>query len=145
MAAGIGSDMARRPKGVSFKEWMNAPCEGCGRKRAQCECLELALLQHIRFSGLPEPIREFPFAHPRRWRADFAWPDYKLLVEVEGGGRVGRHQNQGFDADAEKYNAASRLGWTLLRFSGKKVKDGIDGRLAVDEITLALEERGWRG
>ncbi len=103
-----------------------AICDGCGFPKARCQCLELALLQAVRFAGLPEPVREFPFAHPRKYRADFAWPDARLLVEVEGGVyRGGKHGTvTGIKGDIEKGNVAVLLGWRVLRFHGDQIRDG---------------------
>ncbi len=72
------------------------------------------------------PEREYLFARPRKWRADFAFPDSKLLIEFEGGVFVeGRHtRGAGFVADCEKYNAAAVLGFTVLRFTDKHVRQG---------------------
>ena len=66
---------------------------------------------------LPEPLAEFRFAPPRRWRLDFAWPEYKLALEVEGGVWTrGRHvRGKGFVRDMEKYNTLCVMGWRLLR------------------------------
>ena len=36
-------------------------------------------------AGGPERQREYRFAPPRRWREDFAWPQARLLIEIEGG------------------------------------------------------------
>jgi very-short-patch-repair endonuclease len=70
--------------------------------------------------------REYRFAPPRRWRADFAVPDRMLLVEVEGGVYAnGRHtRGAGYEADLVKYNAAALSGWTVLRYSTAMVKSG---------------------
>lgn len=67
--------------------------------------------------GLPEPVAELRFAPPRRWRFDWAWPDNKVALEVEGGVWTrGRHtRGAGFIKDMEKYNAATVLGWRVLR------------------------------
>ena len=46
---------------------------------------ETLLLAQIQQAGLPEPERQFPYAKPRRLKADFAWPAHTLLVEVTGG------------------------------------------------------------
>lgn len=97
--------------------------------------LEEALALELRAKCVPGFCREFGFHATRRWRFDFAWPECRLAVEVEG---WGRHQRrQGFDDDCEKYNAAELAGWTLLRFSGRMVKDGRAARAIVAE----LEER----
>lgn len=66
---------------------------------------------------LPEFVPEFRFAPPRRWRFDFAWPQHKIALEVEGGvWTKGRHtRGAGFMADIEKYNEAACLGWRVVR------------------------------
>ena len=75
---------------------------------------------------IPLPEREFRFHPTRKWRADFAWPTEKLLVEVEGGVWTGgRHtRGGGFTHDAEKYNTAAMCGWRVLRFAGAQVQNG---------------------
>lgn len=91
----------------------------------------------LRAAGLPRPKREFRFHPARRWRADFAWPAAKLLLEVEGGtgfgqvwsprGRsvVGHHAHpKGYESDCEKYNAATLRGWRVLRVTAAMVHDG---------------------
>lgn len=117
---------------MSRRRQKGEPCPNCGFGR--CQCLELALLQHIRAVGLPEPVREYPFATPRKFRADFAYPGQRLLIEVEGttvaGGR--HQQREGYANDLRKYNLAARLGWTLLRFDGEMVRNG--------EAVAAIEE-----
>lgn len=60
------------------------------------------------------------------WRMDFAWPDLKLAVEIEGGIWVnGRHgRGAGMIGDMKKYNAATLMGWKVLRFDGDAIKSG---------------------
>ena len=67
--------------------------------------------------GLPEPVTEHKFHPIRRWRFDYAWLDYKIALEVEGGVWTGgRHTSSvGFIKDMEKYNAAACLGWRIIR------------------------------
>ncbi len=98
-------------------------CDGCGFPRNACQCLELALLFQVRAAGLPEPVRQFPFAHPRRYRSDFAWPDERLLVECDGMGA--NHMGYlGYSADCEKHNLAMLLGWRVLRFTRLLIDSG---------------------
>ncbi len=87
--------------------------------------LEEELAYQIKAAKLPEPRREFRFTD-RRWRFDFAWWDQKLAVEVEGLSHwKSRHTtNKGFQADCEKYNTATMLGWRVLRFTGKEIRKG---------------------
>jgi very-short-patch-repair endonuclease len=103
---------------------------------------ERLLLLHLRAAGLPEPFREYRFAPPRRWRFDFAWPAAMLAVEVEGGAWIyGRHvRGRGFEADCEKYNAATLLGWRVLRFTPVMVENGA-ALCAVETLFPHLRER----
>lgn len=62
-------------------------------------------------------VKEYRF-HPKRlWRFDYALPDYKIALEVEGGvWTQGRHTRpQGFLGDVDKYNTATLMGWRLFR------------------------------
>lgn len=69
--------------------------------------------------GIPDPTPEYRFDSKRRWRIDYAWPDVRLAVEIEGGAWTrGRHtRGKGFLGDIEKYNALASSGWTLLRYT----------------------------
>jgi hypothetical protein len=60
------------------------------------------------------------------YRFDFAWPDLKIALEVEGGTwQTSRHTTgSGFEKDCEKYNEAACAGWTVLRVTGSMVHDG---------------------
>lgn len=84
------------------------------------EVRALTLLETI--LGIP-PYREFRFHPTRRWRFDFAYPDIKLAIEIEGGTWIGgRHIHPiGFEKDCEKYNAATILGWRVLRCTPKQL------------------------
>ena len=104
--------------------------------------LEDMLAKQIQDAGLPAPEREYMFAKEamsRMWRADFAWPSYKLIVEVEGGTWTGgRHTTGlGFREDAIKYNSAILLGWRVMRATSDMIRD----KTAITHITMALE--GW--
>lgn len=98
---------------------------------------EERLALHIRATRLPDPEREYRFDDKRRWRFDFAWPDRKIAVEVEGGTwGGGRHTTgAGFKADCEKYAAAQLAGWIVLRVTTDHVVSGE----AIGWITQALE------
>lgn len=68
-------------------------------------------------------IKEYRFYKPRKWRFDYAFPKYKIALEVEGGvWTQGRHTNpKGFLGDMNKYNTATLLGWRLFRTTPKKL------------------------
>lgn len=64
-----------------------------------------------------ECVKEFKFHPVRKWRFDYAIPDHKIALEVEGGVWTGgRHTSSvGFMKDMEKYNTATLMGWRVFR------------------------------
>ena len=62
-------------------------------------------------------VKEYRFHPKRKWRFDYAIPESKVALEVEGGvWSGGRHiRAQGFLGDMEKYNTATLMGWKVLR------------------------------
>lgn len=66
-----------------------------------------------------EAVQEFRFHKTRQWRFDYAIPEHRIAIEVEGGvWTQGRHTRpQGFLRDMEKYNTAAVVGWRVLRFT----------------------------
>lgn len=64
-----------------------------------------------------ECVKEFKFHPTRKWRFDYAIPQYKIALEVEGGvWSGGRHTSpKGFLNDMEKYNTATLMGWRVFR------------------------------
>ena len=101
---------------------------------------EEAFALHCRAHNLA-PVREHRFCEGRKWAFDFAWPETKIAVEIEGGTAFGRSRHskgQGFVNDCQKYNAAARLGWKVFRFTTEMVMAGE----AIDEVvSLRLEAR----
>jgi very-short-patch-repair endonuclease len=84
--------------------------------------------------------QEFKFHPDRKWKADFHLVDKKILVEVEGGiWSGGRHtRGKGYLGDLEKYNAATMLGYQVIRFSTEQVKSG----LAIQQIEKMVGDLG---
>ena len=76
--------------------------------------LFLALVKRAK---LPAPTAEYRFHDSRKWRFDWAWPEYRVALEVDGGiWRGGRHtRGAGWLKDTEKLNTAASMGWRLLR------------------------------
>ena len=97
---------------------------------------ELALqLQGI---GLPAPETQFRYAPPRKFAADLAYPEAKLLIEVTGGVFTGGAHGSilGILKDNERLNEATLAGYRVMRF----VPDQVDNGEA-----LAVIERFLRG
>lgn len=102
--------------------------------------LEAEMALHIKAMKLPEPQREYRFHPTRRWRLDFAWPEKKVALEVEGGiwGKSRHTTGSGFQADATKYNEATNLGWRVFRVTSGHIKSGE----AVQWVAEALKREG---
>ena len=64
-----------------------------------------------------ECVKEYKFHPTRRWRFDYAIPEHKIALEVEGGVWTGgQHTSpKGFLNDIEKYNTATLMGWRVFR------------------------------
>jgi hypothetical protein len=97
-----------------------------------------------RSEGWPEPVGEYRFAPPRRWKFDLAWVNPKVAVEVQGGLFIhGRHVRGGALArEYEKLNTANILGWCVLLILPAQIQDGTLQTF----LDMLWEERrtGWR-
>ncbi len=89
---------------------------------------EEALEYALRAANAPAWVAEYRFDPERLWRADFAFLEARLLVEVEGGTfskTPGRHtRGKGFEEDCVKYCEALCQGWRVLRVTTAMVDDG---------------------
>lgn len=120
------------------------------------------------FGDGPTPIRELLFIPGRRFRLDFAWPESRVGVELEGatlgrpvkchkcgtlararkgdgslGGQLrvgGAHSTgEGVQRDCQKNNLALSQGWAILRFTSKDVKER--GKACVDQVAELIKFR----
>lgn len=91
--------------------------------------------------GIPAASTEYRFHATRKWRFDYAWPRYRVALEVEGGVWTGgRHSSgAGFVRDIEKYNHAAAMGWLVLRCQPRTLATG--DTLAY--LKAALKAHGW--
>lgn len=85
---------------------------------------EIALAWAIAAYGpdLPPPEMEAAIIPGRKFRFDFAWPDVRVAVEIQGGtfgkGRSA-HTGASLVRDHEKANLAALNGWRVLYFNAK--------------------------
>ena len=100
--------------------------------------LEVVLAFQLHASGLT-PERQYKFDPCRKYRADFAFPERRLIVEVNGGTwmvKSGHSTGTGIQRDYEKANTAQMLGWTYLQFTSKEIYDGSAIKMVEDFMTL---------
>ena len=83
---------------------------------------------------------EYRFHPVRRWRFDYAIPEHKIAIEIEGGAFVrGRHtRGVGYLNDMEKYNEATIMGWRILRY-----KPSESPKQMLNDIERILNNGGW--
>lgn len=81
---------------------------------------------------------------PKRWEFDFCWPQYHLIVEIDGGIWIpegGAHSHPvDIERNMEKRNDAASAGFYVFAFTPKQVKSGA----AVDRTMRELSARGWQ-
>lgn len=102
------------------------------------------LKRNLSEAGLPlhilqELVTEYAFAQDRRYRADYAFPIWGVIIEQEGGiWKYGRHNRAaGYLADMAKYNAAAVLGYVVLRYTPEQLLTP----KAAAEIVQALKQQ----
>lgn len=83
--------------------------------------IEESMAAQIKEAGLPAPVREHQPIEGRKFRMDFAWPDLKIGIEVQGM----THRIKGkFHRDIEKRVLATLARWTVLEVDGASVRSG---------------------
>ncbi len=95
---------------------------------------------------MPQPHRQYLWARElgRDFRADFAFPVQRVLVEVQGGiwmpsGRGAHSGGAAIEKDIEKAQYAARLGWWWVPITEKDIDSG----RALEVVQRVLERCGW--
>lgn len=83
-------------------------------------------------------VAEYKFHESRKWRFDFAFPEKRVAIEIDGGiWQYGRHNRAaGLLNDYEKFNEAAALGWKVLHFTPQQQYT----QYAFELIKRALEQ-----
>jgi len=73
----------------------------------------------------PAMLTEYQFHRPRLWRFDYAEPQARVAIEIEGGTFItGRHvRGRAYSGDCTKYNQAALDGWTVFRLTTDMVEE----------------------
>ena len=101
--------------------------------------LEVKVLEEMSRQNLPVPVTQFPMRLPDRDIViDFAWPAFKLAVEVDHpawhDGELDSHADKGRD------RKLTTIGWTSTRITAIDVNGGL--REAVADIGRILDRLG---
>ena len=84
---------------------------------------EEAFLALTRALGLPDPRPQFyidPGDGEPLIRADFAWPERRIVVETDG--RKTHGTNQAFESDRRRDQRLTAAGWTVIRITWRQLK-----------------------
>lgn len=80
--------------------------------------MEDKLDQWIIDLSLPSPQKEHRPGIAKKFRLDYAWPEHKIAVELNGGTfqRMGHSTGRGIQRDYVKLNYCQILGWLVIQF-----------------------------
>lgn len=88
-----------------------------------------------------EAYMEYRFQPERKWRFDFAMPDVKCAIELDGGTfqniRTGHASGVGLRQWREKNNAAMTAGWRVWHYAPEEVIKA--GRKTLPDEPILLE------
>jgi very-short-patch-repair endonuclease len=105
--------------------------------------LETMFFRTLRTAGLPLPQLQHPVdtRHGRRY-IDFAYPDQRLAIELDGYGE--RANRFAFEYDRARQNDIEELGWHFRRFTWRQVRaDPVDVAFTIGRA-LGLRPVRWR-
>ena len=118
--AAVAADLARpgRPGTALIRRLLEERSEGYVAPASELEARFLAL---VRSAGLPEPVRQHDVGDSGRWmgRVDFAYPDLRLLIELDS--RRHHMSKLDFEADRDRDTRRVATGWRPLRFTWDQV------------------------
>lgn len=79
---------------------------------------------------------EWPFHPTRKWRFDYAYPELKIAIEVDGGIFIGGRHSGGVGQlkDMEKGNAACAMGWYVFHTTPEDMHDLEFRKLVLEAI-----------
>ena len=114
------------------------------RERSKLEVqLEKQLSLAVSAGRIPPFTTEYYAIIGRKFRYDFAWPDYDLLLEVQGGiWGVGAHSGgTGALRDFEKQSLAAVGGFYVITCGPSQIREG----KAISWVMQYFERRGYHG
>ena len=100
---------------------------------------DVIIVAWLREHKIPAPEVEYEYARPRRFRADYAWVEQRLLLEVEGGiyTRQAHGSISGILNDIERSQQAAMHGYRVFKCQP-------DDLLRTDTAQMILSALEWR-
>ena len=86
---------------------------------------------------------EWPFHPTRKWRFDYACPELKIAIEVDGGIFIGGRHSGGVGQlkDFEKLNSACAMGWLVFHTQPEDMHDFALRKLILQAIELRKTQK----
>jgi hypothetical protein len=130
--AGLAPAPGRRPSRIKAVLSQRLPGYNPGESG-----LEMRVLRAIVAHGLPEPVQQHEVRLPDRLcRIDFAYPEYKIAIEVDSWEFHG--PRSAFEPDRARGNDVAIAHWLPLHFTSEST----DARIGI-KTEEALRSRGW--
>lgn len=88
----------------------------------------------------PEPVPQYKAIVGRQFKWDYAWPEHKILLEVQGGTWSGgaHARGAGIRRDADKNNLAVAAGWRCFYATSDLLREAPD--TLVSQIKRLISE-----
>jgi len=140
MGTALECDLVLRRKPEKGKGGGSAPpFKDKGMNKSDLERMFLTYWRMLGPLNKQDPEEEYVFHPYRRWRFDYAWPEDKVALELQGGTWAkGRHvRGAGYRNDCEKLDEAQLLGWLVLYVTSDMLEE--DPATICDWITAALD------
>lgn len=114
----VPTTRVKKPSGRKSRSVSHLVQIGSELRRAQGnDAFTLMLSQQLKC----EVLKELQFDAERKFRFDYAIPEARVAIEIDGGAYIeggGRHNRaQGFIKDMEKMNLAAAQGWRVMHFT----------------------------
>ena len=74
----------------------------------------------IKGAQLPAPVLEYAFDSSEQYRLTFAWPSYRVALEIEEALFI----ISDMESNCLKYSEAAAAGWCVLQCTSTMVRDG---------------------
>lgn len=89
------------------------------------------------------PVRNHRFHPLRKWELDFAWPTWRVGLEIQGGIWIGGAHARPTNIlrDLEKHNALLDLGWAVWHFTPAQVMAGTAVQ-HLERVLMSIREGG---
>ena len=110
----------------------------CGATPDKCLCLDMNCTRM-----LSNWEAEYKFDDKRKWRFDYAVPNLKYAIEIDGGtfmGKSGHNSGVGLRGWREKNNAAMSAGWRVWHYAPEEIIKA--GRKTMPDEPI-LKELPW--